>query len=120
MSADRDHLNRALTAVLDNAVAFSPEGATVRVRLRTADASVEIAVEDDGPGLDPVDLERIFQPFYQVQDVLTRTHEGTGLGLTLARRFLALHGGEITAHSAGTDAGGSAFRVRLPTIPAAP
>lgn len=118
--ADLDHLHRAFTAVLDNAIAFSPAGATVRLRLRVADASAEVTVEDDGPGLPPADLERIFQPFYQVQDVLTRTHEGIGLGLTLARRFLELHGGEITAHSAGTDQGGSTFRLRLPIASPAP
>ena len=112
--ADMDHLHRAFSAVLDNAIAFSSEGATVRVRLRVADGAVEVTVEDDGPGLGPGDLDRVFQPFYQVQDSLTRTHEGIGLGLTLARRYLALHRGEITAHSDGTDRGGSTFRLRLP------
>ncbi len=117
--ADMDHLLRAFSAVLDNAVAFSPAGGTVRVRLGVSDASAEVTVEDEGPGLRADDLERIFQPFYQVQDVLTRTHEGVGLGLTLTRRYLALHGGEIQAHSAGVGRGGSAFRIHLPTTSAA-
>jgi CheY-like chemotaxis protein len=70
-------------------------------------------VQDNGIGIPPAELEGIFEMFVQLDSSKTRAGDGLGLGLTLARSLIELHGGEITAHSAG-DGKGSEFRIRLP------
>ncbi len=99
--------------LLSNAIKFTPSRGTVTARLaRTAGGDIEFAVADSGIGIAPGDLDRIMQPFEQVQSGFTRTRPGTGLGLALSRRFVELHGGSIVIAS---ELGrGTTVTVRLP------
>jgi signal transduction histidine kinase len=85
VTADQRALRTILTNLLENAVAFSPKGAEVRVRARRVGSEIEIDIEDHGEGLDPHDVPRLMQPFEQGDAALTRTTEGAGLGLPIVR-----------------------------------
>ena len=93
LAADPALLTQAVTNVLRNAMEAMPEGGTVALRTRSVVTALRtyaaIEVADEGPGIPPDDLERIFQPFY------TTKSKGTGLGLAIARRLVEAHGGEI-------------------------
>lgn len=105
ISADPKRLRAALEHVLDNASRFTPEGGRITLRATDDDGWIRIAVSDTGIGLAPEELDRIFDDFYQVEDALTRSQGGLGLGLTLARKLIHLHDGRIWAESDGADAG---------------
>jgi signal transduction histidine kinase len=83
--ADQRALRTVLTNLLENAIAFSPRGAEVRVSARRTGEQVEIVIEDHGEGLDPADVPRLMQPFEQGEGSLTRSTEGAGLGLPIVR-----------------------------------
>jgi len=109
---DERKFKQVLLNLLSNAVKFTPEGGRVDVRAAPVDSAVEIAVSDTGIGIAPEDQEAIFEEFRQVGDDYARKREGTGLGLTLARRFVELHGGTLRVRS---EVGkGSTFTVTLP------
>ena len=111
--ADRRRLGQVLLNLLENAVKFTPDGGTVGVDVWQRDAfSVVCTVWDTGIGLDPRDHRRVFEPFTQVDSGFDRRYVGSGLGLTLAERFVRLHGGSIElASTLGT---GARFSVVLP------
>ena len=90
--ADPWGLRTVLTNLMQNAVAFSPDGGEVRVRATVKDRVVEIAIEDDGEGVDPAELPRLLKPFEQGENALVRRAEGAGLGLPIC---------ELTCHSMG-------------------
>src|SRR5262249_54885834 len=85
--------------LLSNAVKFTPEGGRIGINARQVDGSVEISVSDTGIGISPEDQARIFEEFRQVGGDYAHKREGTGLGLTLAKNFLELHGGNIWVES---------------------
>jgi signal transduction histidine kinase len=85
------------------------------VRVTKNEKQVGVAIKDDGVGIPPDSLERIFDQFYQVEDHLTREHGGLGLGLSIARSLVELHGGKIWAESPGLGKG-STFKVILPAV----
>ncbi len=101
---------RALGAVVDNAVKFAGRG-TVRVILGAEPGAVLVAVEDEGPGIPREARESVFEPFLRLGDERTRSVEGTGLGLALARRCLEVGGGTVIA--AEPRGGGARFEMRL-------
>lgn len=111
--ADADRLRQILWNLLANAVKFTSAGGRILVEARQTASSVLVRVEDTGIGIAPADLPRLFQRFWQVQDGSNR---GLGLGLALTRHLVELHGGTITAHSAGPGLG-STFEFELPTSP---
>lgn len=113
LHADVDRLQTALQHVLRNAVQFTPEGGTVTVTAAATDDAAEVRVRDTGRGVAAEDLERIFDEFVQVEDHLTRTHHGLGLGLTLTRALVRLHGGRVWAESPGLG-GGTTVVLHLP------
>lgn len=113
--ADEIKLKQILFNLLSNAIKFTPNGGRIRVEARRHDSTVHIVIADTGIGLTAEDRERIFQAFAQVDSSLGRRHQGTGLGLSLARRLVELHGGRIWAESAGLSKG-STFVVVLPLI----
>ncbi len=105
-------MKQILINLLSNAVKFSREKTTVRVDVSETDTSLRIAVIDQGIGMAPEDIPEALEPFRQIDGTLTRTYEGTGLGLPLARRLTELHGGELTIESARGE--GTSVFVDLP------
>ncbi len=114
--ADRLKLEQVLVNLLANAVKFTPAGGVVRVEAERRDAQLILRVTDTGEGIPPELLETIFEPFYQVRPGPGRRIRGTGLGLTICRQIVTLHGGRIWAESAGPGRG-STFVVQLPLRP---
>jgi len=118
MLFDSDVLEKVFNNVLSNALKFTPEGGKVWVTMerRTIDDEqvAEVIFKDTGPGIPPTALPSIFDRFSQVNGSATREHEGTGIGLALAKELVELHGGKILIES---EVGfGSAFLVRLPFV----
>jgi signal transduction histidine kinase len=109
--ADRSRLRQVLLNLLENAVKYAA-GGTIQIRLGIQEGSdmAIVAVHDEGPGLDPGQLDRIFAPFEQAH----RPSVGLGLGLYLARQIARVHGGELWAESRGRM-NGSTFILALPT-----
>ena len=115
LSATSERSSRFLLNLLSNAVKFTPEGGRIGINARQADGAVEISVNDTGVGIAPEDQPKIFEEFRQVGSDYTHKVEGTGLGLTLAKKFVELHGGKIWVES---EVGkGSKFTFTLPTNP---
>ncbi|MDQ1748741.1 MAG: two-component system, OmpR family, sensor histidine kinase SenX3 [Frankiaceae bacterium] len=113
--------NQLVTAVsnlLDNAVAYSPERTEVAVGVHRRGDMVEIAVKDQGIGIDAVDQERIFERFYRVDPARSRDTGGTGLGLAIVKHIVSNHRGQITVWS--QPGAGSTFTLRLPASTTAP
>ena len=113
ITGDERKIKQILLNLLSNAVKFTPEGGRIGIKARQTDGSVEISVTDTGVGIAPDDQARIFEEFRQVGSDYTHKVEGTGLGLTLAKKFVELHGGKIWVES---EVGkGSKFTFTLPT-----
>jgi len=110
--ADRDRLAQILINLLDNAVKFTPEGGRVTLSAKMADGRVVLAVRDNGVGIPPGDLPRIFERFYRVGRSRDRREGGTGLGLAIAKHLTQAMGGTIEVES--TQGSGTTFRVSLP------
>ena len=110
--ADRDRLIQLLLILVDNAVDHSPRGATVTVRVARAGGSVNLRVDDQGPGIPEQERERIFEPFTRLKGTTRHGSGGTGLGLAIARRIADAMGGTIRAESPA--GGGARFSVTLP------
>jgi PAS domain S-box-containing protein len=111
--ADRTRLAQVVSNLLHNAAKFTPGDGHTRVTLGSEDSMAVIRVADTGAGMDEQTLERLFEPFVQADDTLDRSKGGLGLGLALAKGLVELHGGSISAYSAGLGAGAE-FVVRLP------
>ena len=111
---DAARIKQVLVNLVGNAIKFTPERGRVWVRATTENGTVQVEVGDTGPGIAPEDHERIFQEFQQAQATRgTGKPEGTGLGLTLARRFVEMHGGRLWVES--QVGAGSHFYFTLPT-----
>jgi PAS domain S-box-containing protein len=113
VEGDATRLVQVVLNLLSNAAKYTPEGGHVWVRLRRQGADAVLSVRDDGVGLSSDLVPKVFDIFVQGDRSLDRSEGGLGIGLTLVHRLLALHGGTITAHSAGPGHG-SEFVVRLP------
>ena len=112
---DERKLKQVLLNLLSNAVKFTPAGGRVGVRAAPVDGAVEISVSDTGIGIAPEDQGIVFEAFRQGTQDHAGRREGTGLGLTLTRRFVELHGGRIWVTSAAGR--GSTFTFSLPERP---
>jgi signal transduction histidine kinase len=112
IKGDERKVKQVLLNLLSNAVKFTPEGGQVGVQARFADGFAEISVTDTGVGIAPEDHEAVFEEFRQVGSDYAKKHEGTGLGLTLSRRFVELHGGKIWVKSQLGE--GATFTFTLP------
>jgi two-component system, NtrC family, sensor kinase len=113
--ADERKVKQILLNLLSNAVKFTPEGGRVGLTATAADGIITIAVSDTGIGIAPEDQAAIFEEFRQVGREDARKQEGTGLGLTLAKKFVELHGGRIWVQSHVGQ--GSTFSFTLPVQP---
>ena len=114
--ADETRLEQIVANLLDNAFKYTPAGGHVRIETGTAADQATLVVADDGSGIAPELLPRIFDVFAQGERTLERAQGGLGLGLTVVRRLVALHGGSIRAESPGPG-GGATFSVGLPSAP---
>ncbi|GAK49903.1 two-component hybrid sensor and regulator [Candidatus Moduliflexus flocculans] len=113
LDADERRLKQIFVNLLSNAVKFTPEGGQVGLDVRSEhDHQVHFTVWDTGIGISPEDIQRLFQPFVQLDGTFTRRHPGTGLGLSLVSRMVEMHGGHISVTS--TVGKGSRFTVSLP------
>ncbi|OFX21677.1 MAG: hypothetical protein A2V77_14495 [Anaeromyxobacter sp. RBG_16_69_14] len=113
IDADATRISQVLGNLLQNAVKFTPAHGSTAVAVAAVNGRAEIRVRDDGIGIDPELLGRVFEPFTQSECGLARTQGGLGLGLALVRGLVELHGGSVGAVSEGANRG-SEFVVRLP------
>jgi len=114
--ADPTRLEQIILNLLVNAVKYTPAGRRIRVTVRAEDGRAVLRVTDEGVGLSPDALSRIFDLFVQGEQTVDRAQGGLGIGLMLVRTLVELHGGTVDATSPGRGAG-STFTVRLPLIP---
>ena len=117
--ADRARLAQIVSNLLTNAAKYTPVGGSVWVTAQQEDGCVALSVRDTGRGLGPELLPRVFDLFVQGPRAIDRREGGLGLGLTLVRQLVHLHGGTVSADSPGPDCG-STFTVRLPVAAVAP
>lgn len=113
VSGDPSKLELAFINLLNNSVRFTPPGGKIKLSVSSTSDKIGIEVNDNGPGIPQHQLEKIFEPFYQVEDHLTRHFGGLGLGLSTAKGLIELHGGRIWAESKG-EGHGATFRIVLP------
>ncbi len=119
VDGDATRIAQVLGNLLQNAVKFTPSGGSVNVRLVEADGRAILSVRDTGVGMEPEQVERMFQPFAQGMQGKARSQGGLGLGLALVKGFVELHGGSVSARSPGPGQGAE-FAVALPLLEKAP
>ena len=105
-------LEQALVNLVNNAVKYSHSDSTVEIRSDHRGGVVHISVKDEGPGIPPLDRERIFERFYRVDRARSRALGGTGLGLAIVKHIALAHGGEVSVDS--VEGRGSTFTISLP------
>jgi len=119
VDGDPLRLEQVVTNLIQNAVKYTPEGGTIWITMRADEATAIVTVRDTGVGIAPDMLDRIFDLFIQAETTLARSEGGLGIGLTLVRSLVELHGGSVVARSQGRGAG-SEFEVRIPLARAEP
>jgi PAS domain S-box-containing protein len=119
VEADVTRMVQVLSNLLNNAAKYTPAGGRVQLSVRREDGQAVIAVSDSGIGIPPDAIGSVFEMFTQVRGSLDRAQGGLGIGLSLVRRLVELHGGRVSAYSAGRGQG-STFTVRLPLRPGTP
>jgi histidine kinase len=114
VAADGDRIGQVVTNLVGNAIRATPAGGSVSVTCTGTGSWVDVAVTDTGEGLEPADLNRVFERFYRVRSRTNpATDSGTGIGLTISRGIVRAHGGELTAASGGIGTGAT-FTARIP------
>jgi Signal transduction histidine kinase len=113
INGDAGRLQQVVWNLLSNSIKFTPPGGSVQVRLERADTDVQIRISDTGEGISQEFLPFIFDRFRQADGTSTRRHGGLGLGLAIVRHLVELHGGTVSADSAGEGLG-TTFTIRLP------
>ena len=113
VTGDPNRLQQVIWNLLSNAIKFTSRGGEVVTRVEQSGSFVRVTVRDTGKGIRRDFLPHIFEPFRQAENVTTRTHGGLGLGLTIVKQLVELHGGNVSAHSEGEGEGAS-FVVELP------
>ena len=116
ISGDTNRLQQVVWNLLSNAIKFTPKGGEIKVELTQEKSQLVLTVRDNGQGIDPEFLPYVFDRFRQADASSIRKHGGLGLGLSIVRHLVELHGGGITVESAGLNQG-AAFTVRLPILP---
>jgi signal transduction histidine kinase len=113
VNGDARRLEQVISNLVSNAIKYTPEGGHIEVKLARVDSQALIQVRDNGIGINPKFLPDIFDYFRRANGASTERHEGLGLGLSIVREIVRLHGGAIEAHSEG-EGRGATFRVLLP------
>ena len=116
LDGDLTRLAQVFLNLLNNSAKYTEPGGLIRLTVERADGAVTVTVVDNGIGIPPGQLDSVFEPFMQVDQSLERTQGGLGIGLTLVRRLVLLHGGRVEARSAGLGQGAT-FAVTLPVLP---
>jgi signal transduction histidine kinase len=116
VEADANKITVAISNLIRNALTFTNEGGHVQLMVESVTGHVQVSVKDDGIGIPASDLGRVFDRFFQVESHLTRRHTGMGLGLSVAKTMIELHGGRIWVES--VEGKGSTFSFLLPLRPA--
>ncbi|HYI10685.1 MAG TPA: ATP-binding protein [Thermoanaerobaculia bacterium] len=116
---DEGRLQQIMWNLLSNAVKFTPRGGTITVRLAPIGSLLRITVHDTGKGIEPAYLPHVFEAFSQEDGSTTRSHEGIGLGLSIVRSLVELHGGRVRVASEGAGRG-TTFTVEMPVIESMP
>jgi PAS domain S-box-containing protein len=119
ISGDPDRLRQIIWNLLTNAIKFTPEGGRVEVGLKCTRSHVEVTISDTGQGIAPEFLPHVFERFSQSDSSSTRRHGGLGLGLSIVRQLVELHGGTVTATSTGVGEG-TTFKVIFPSMSVRP
>jgi signal transduction histidine kinase len=114
ISADRERLETALDALMENAIEATDEGSSIRVGCRGEGDTLVLEVTDEGSGICAEDLPRIFEPFSKIGPDRARLNGGTGLGLSISKAIVEAHGGSIAVES--VEGRGTTFRIRLPGL----
>jgi signal transduction histidine kinase len=114
-SVDVEAFRQILLNMLDNAVKYGPEGQTVRVNLSRSGANARITVEDEGQGIPAADKDRIWTPFFRLERDVSSAVAGSGIGLSVVRELVELHGGRVAVEG---RAQGTRFVIALPVFPA--
>lgn len=115
---DRDRINQVINNLLGNAVKYSPDNSSIQVVISTWHQDwqfAQVSIRDEGLGISPEDIARLFDKFYRADNSLTRSTAGTGLGLSIAKALVELHGGKIWVES--TPGSGSVFSFTIPKKP---
>jgi signal transduction histidine kinase/CheY-like chemotaxis protein len=115
VSGDASRLQQVVWNLLTNAIKFTPKGGRIQVRVERINSHVEITISDTGEGISPDFLPYVFDRFRQADNSISRRHGGLGLGLSIVRQLVEMHGGQIDAASGGLDEG-STFTVKLPRM----
>jgi len=115
LNADPHRLAQVFSNLLNNAAKYTPEGGTIRLAVHREEDDVVVTVEDNGIGIPPEKIEQIFEMFSQVGESTDHGSGGLGIGLTLVKALVEMHGGSISVSSDGPNAG-SRFTVRLPLL----
>jgi CheY-like chemotaxis protein/anti-sigma regulatory factor (Ser/Thr protein kinase) len=115
VNGDADRLRQAVWNLLSNAIKFTDEGGRVEVRLARSSKGALIEVTDTGIGIDRSFLPHVFERFRQADSSTSRLYGGLGLGLSIVKHLVELHGGTVEASSEGPDRGAT-FRIRLPLL----
>ncbi|OQY26365.1 MAG: hypothetical protein B6I38_11460 [Anaerolineaceae bacterium 4572_5.1] len=113
LRCDKIKLGLVFVNLLSNAIKFTPSGGEIKLKVLDKKDNVLISIQDNGRGIPPEKLDKIFEDFYQVENHLIRESGGLGVGLSIARKIVELHGGKIWAESEGVNLG-SVFYIRLP------
>jgi PAS domain S-box-containing protein len=116
VAGDHARLVQIMVNLLTNAAKFTPAGGQIALRISRRGAHAEISVVDNGPGIASEMLPHLFKLFFQGEQDISRAHGGLGLGLSLVRELVKMHGGEISVFSAAQLRAGSEFVVQLPSI----
>lgn len=111
---DKNALTIALANLIDNALKYTGGAKRITLRALLEGKGVALEVTDNGPGISKVEQRKIFRRFYQVNQKLSRIHEGSGLGLSIVKSIVEAHGGTVRVTS--TEGGGSTFRIDLPGV----
>jgi len=115
VSGDTDRLRQVVWNLLSNAIKFTPKGGTVTARVERVEPNILVTIEDTGVGINSEVLPHVFERFRQGDSSNTRSHGGLGLGLAVVRHLVELHGGQVTASSAG-EGQGATFTVTIPLL----